>query len=119
MADAVTQALGSCARCASGAASRSSRRSTSSSPTARRWSRRATCSTTAGIPRTSSFFAGEREHDFTTLWTTQSADGRSVTVASEPLTGDHTDWLEVPEYALLKFSPGEDGIAVEHRELVL
>jgi glutamine amidotransferase len=70
-------------------------------------------------PDDDSFFAGEREFDFTTLWTTQSADGRSVTVASEPLTGDHADWLEVPEYALLKFSPGEDGIAVEHRELVL
>jgi predicted glutamine amidotransferase len=70
-------------------------------------------------PDDESFFAGEREFDFTTLWTTQSADGRSVTIASEPLTGDHADWLEVPEYALLKFSPGEDGIAVEHRELVL
>jgi len=70
-------------------------------------------------PDDDSFFAGEREYDFTTLWTTRSADGRSVTIASEPLTHDRTDWLEVPEYALLTFSPREDGIAVEHRELVL
>lgn len=70
-------------------------------------------------PDDDSFFAGEREHDFTTLWTHGSADGRSVTIASEPLTHDRTDWLEVPEYALLTFSSREDGIAVEHRELVL
>ena len=70
-------------------------------------------------PDDGSFFAGEREFDFTTLWTTQSADGRSITIASEPLTNDRTDWLEVPEYALLTFSAHEDGIAVEHRELVL
>jgi glutamine amidotransferase len=70
-------------------------------------------------PDDGSFFAGEREFDFTTLWTKQSADGRSITIASEPLTHDKTDWLEVPEYALLTFSAHEDGIAVEHRELVL
>jgi glutamine amidotransferase len=70
-------------------------------------------------PDDGSFFAGEREFDFTTLWTTQSADGRSITIASEPLTNDRTDWLEVPEYALLTFSAHEGGIAVEHRELVL
>ena len=70
-------------------------------------------------PDDDSFFAGEREFDFTTLWTHQSADGRSVTIASEPLTGDRADWLEVPEYALLTFRPGDDAIAVEHRELVL
>ena len=46
-------------------------------------------------------------------------DGRSITIASEPLTSDHADWLEVPEYALLTFRAHEDGIAVEHRELVL
>ena len=70
-------------------------------------------------PDDDSFFAGEREFDFTTLWTTQSADGRSVTIASEPLTRDRTDWLEVPEYALLTFRSHEDGIAVDQRELVL
>lgn len=70
-------------------------------------------------PDDDSFFAGEREFDFTTLWTHASADGRSVTIASEPLTRDRTDWLEVPEYALLTFGAEPDGIAVEHRELVL
>ena len=42
-----------------------------------------------------------------------------IAIASEPLTHDRTDWLEVPEYALLTFSARADGIAVEHRELVL
>jgi glutamine amidotransferase len=48
-----------------------------------------------------SFFAGEREYDFTSLWyTTSGADvTTSITVASEPLTSDRSEWLEAPAYS--------------------
>jgi glutamine amidotransferase len=85
-------------------------------------------------PDDGSFFADEREHDFTTLWYT--TDGRygetghgwdmaegattSVVVASEPLTKSSVGWLETPEYSMLVASPRPGGgLAVESRELGL
>jgi predicted glutamine amidotransferase len=86
-------------------------------------------------PDDGSFFAGEREHDFTTLWYTagggyEVVDGEwrmnggghtsSVLVASEPLTLDASTWLQVPEYAMLVATPDDDGgLALDLRELVL
>jgi len=84
-------------------------------------------------PDDGSFFAGEREHDFTTLWYTtggsfRQADGgwglsddgvRSIVVASEPLTRDRGSWLEAPAYSMLVVRPEGDGLAVETRELDL
>jgi len=55
-------------------------------------------------PQDGSFFSGEREHDFTSLWvrTSDPKNGEtSVIVASEPLTRHHAGWFEVPEYAML------------------
>jgi glutamine amidotransferase len=70
-------------------------------------------------PDDDSFFAGEREFDFTTLWYREGAGGDSVTIASEPLTLDRADWIEAPEYSLLVIRRHDDGVAVESRELVL
>jgi glutamine amidotransferase len=84
-------------------------------------------------PDDGSFFAAEREHDFTSLWYTVGgrfgrredgtfgiADGpvTSSVVASEPLTKHTAGWLEAPEYSMLVLTPTEDGgLAVETREL--
>jgi glutamine amidotransferase len=84
-------------------------------------------------PDDGSFFAGEREHDFTSLWYTVGgpfgprgdgtfgmADGAatSTVIASEPLTKHTGGWLEAPEYSMLILTPTEDGpLAVETREL--
>jgi glutamine amidotransferase len=83
-------------------------------------------------PDDDSFFAGEREHDYTTLWYTlgggypatagawAAGDGAttSLLLASEPLTKNPAGWLEVPEYSLLIASPDADGgVTVELREL--
>lgn len=82
-------------------------------------------------PEDESFFAGEREHDYTSLWITSeregadgddpgAAEGRrsAVLVASEPLSKSHAGWFEVPEYSLIVAAPdSEVGIAVEVREL--
>jgi len=84
-------------------------------------------------PDDGSFFAGEREHDFTSLWYTVGgrfgrrddgsfgiADGRatSAVVASEPLTKHTAGWLEAPEYSMLVLTPTVDGgLAVETDEL--
>jgi glutamine amidotransferase len=86
-------------------------------------------------PEDGSFFAGEREHDFTTLWYTAGsgqaqADGEwgtqpgerptSLLVASEPLASDASTWLPVPEYGMLVTSQRDDGhLDLELRELVL
>jgi glutamine amidotransferase len=81
-----------------------------------------------------SFFAGEREHDFTTLWYTtggsyEQRDGEwalgengaaSIMVASEPLTRDRSAWLEAPAYSMLVARPANGrGLEVETRELEL
>ncbi len=68
-------------------------------------------------PDDGSFFAGEREFDFTTLWCAPDPDGHSALIASEPLTKDRTGWVEVPEYSMLVASAGEGLIALETREL--
>jgi glutamine amidotransferase len=84
-------------------------------------------------PEDGSFFADEREHDFTSLWYTvggrfgQRADGSfavgegattSAVVASEPLTKHTAGWLEAPEYSMLVLTPNQDGtLAVDTLEL--
>jgi hypothetical protein len=86
-------------------------------------------------PEDGSFFSGEREHDFTTLWYTAGsggaqADGEwqtepgerptSLLVASEPLASDASTWLPVPEYGMLVTSQDDDGhLDLDLRELVL
>ncbi|HET7128071.1 MAG TPA: class II glutamine amidotransferase [Gaiellaceae bacterium] len=42
---------------------------------------------------------------------------RSVIIASEPLTSDHSSWLEVPEYSMLTAELGSDGLEFETRDL--
>ncbi|HEY6780579.1 MAG TPA: hypothetical protein VI111_06450, partial [Thermoleophilaceae bacterium] len=83
-----------------------------------------------------SFFAGEREFDFTTLWYTAGSgylltDGEwqmqpaeratSILVSSEPLTRDSSTWLQTPEYAMLVARPAADGrgLAIDMREVAL
>jgi glutamine amidotransferase len=68
-------------------------------------------------PDDDSFFANEREFDFTTLWYAWGSDDRSACIASEPLTSDRSGWLEVPEYSMLIARPNGDGIKVEALEL--
>lgn len=86
-------------------------------------------------PDDDSFFAGEREFDYTTLWYTlgesfsEGDDGWSIRfgdkltaaiVASEPIGTDMTSWFEVPEYSLLVLELGEDGqVELDVRELNL
>ena len=85
-------------------------------------------------PDDGSFFADEREHDFTSLWFTvaegfENRDGdwapvgdgtTTAIVASEPLTTDRRDWVEAPEYSMLLIEPdGDGGLALETRELAL
>jgi glutamine amidotransferase len=85
-------------------------------------------------PDDDSFFASEREHDYTTLWYTTSRCDRTATngcgagpgptgsllIASEPLTKNTAGWLEAPEYSLLVATPGtEHAVTVELRELAL
>jgi glutamine amidotransferase len=84
-------------------------------------------------PDDGSFFAAEREHDFTSLWYTAggrfgrredgtfgvgAGDLTSAVVASEPLTKHTAGWLEAPEYSMLVLTPTDaGGLAVETREL--
>jgi glutamine amidotransferase len=85
-------------------------------------------------PDDESFFAAEREFDFTTLWYTlgeryAADDGAwdmrfgertgAALIASEPLGGDTSQWFEAPEYATLVVTRGEDGVAVDVRDLDL
>jgi len=86
-------------------------------------------------PNDGSFFAGEREHDFTTLFYTVGAgfervggswqmrhDGApcSLLVASEPLGEDVSTWQRAPEYTMLVATHGEDGtLDVELRSIAL
>jgi glutamine amidotransferase len=83
-----------------------------------------------------SFFAGEREFDFTSLWYTAGAgyahvDGEwqmlpaerptAIVVASEPLTADVSTWLQAPEYTMLvaRRAADDDGIEIEMRDVTL
>jgi glutamine amidotransferase len=80
-------------------------------------------------PDDGSFFAGEREHDFTSLWYTLSSgcgDGAAahatsaLLIASEPLTEDTSTWLRAPEYSMLVAGYDEHGaIDVRLEEIVL
>jgi glutamine amidotransferase len=86
-------------------------------------------------PQDDSFFAPEREHDYTTLYyATATTDGwadpedrvvldrptGSLVVASEPLTADRRAWARAPEYSMLIASPNDDGgLAIELQELDL
>jgi len=68
-------------------------------------------------PDDESFFAGERQFDFTTLWYT--VDGGGALVASEPLAEDSLGWLEAPEYSLLTIDRDAGGVSVAVREIDL
>lgn len=72
-------------------------------------------------PDDDSFFANEREHDFTSLWFRPPGSrdgGNSVIVASEPVTRHHAGWFEVPEYSMVIAQRGDDGeVALTAREL--
>ena len=85
-------------------------------------------------PDDGSFFAGEREFDFTTLWYTFGeryvTDGGSwrmefgerhgaALVASEPLGADTSQWFEAPEYSMLVVTRADGGVAVDIQELDL
>ena len=51
-------------------------------------------------------------------WQMTAGDpARSVIIASEPLTSDHSSWLEVPEYSLLTAQLGDDGLDFAVRDL--
>ena len=85
-------------------------------------------------PDDKSFFAGEREFDFTTMWFAVGdrfaehdhgwdivfgSEARAAIVASEPVGADHIGWLEVPEYSMLVITREDDRVAVDVRELNL
>ena len=56
----------------------------------------------------------ERDGD----WHMTAADpARSVLIASEPLTTDHSSWLEVPEYTMLTAELTPEGLTFETRDL--
>jgi glutamine amidotransferase len=51
-------------------------------------------------------------------WEMTAADSpRSVIIASEPLTNDHSSWLEVPEYSMLTAELTASGLDFEARDL--
>jgi hypothetical protein len=51
-------------------------------------------------------------------WQMTAADPpRSVIIASEPLTTDHSSWLEVPEYAMLSAELTVDGLTFDTRDV--
>jgi glutamine amidotransferase len=86
-------------------------------------------------PDDGSFFAAEREFDFTTLWYTvgsgygRTADGgwemhrdngtSSILIASEPLTEDVSTWVAAPEYGMLIASREGDELNVSVHEVVV
>jgi predicted glutamine amidotransferase len=48
---------------------------------------------------------------------TSDDPARSVIIASEPLTTDHSTWFEVPEYSLLTAELAPAGLEFEIRDL--
>ena len=51
-------------------------------------------------------------------WQMTAGDpARSVIIASEPLTTEHSTWLEVPEYTLMTAELTSEGLAFETRDL--
>ena len=86
-------------------------------------------------PRDNSFFAAEREYDYTTLYYAAGVSERwsgrhsraqlegpasSLLLASEPLSAEGSGWMRVPEYSMLIGGPGDDGgLRIELEELEL
>lgn len=83
-------------------------------------------------PDDDSFFASEREFDFTTLWYTlgesfsPADDGWSIRhgeknacalIASEPIGEDMMSWFEVPEYSMLIVRREDGEVKIEVSEL--
>lgn len=83
-------------------------------------------------PDDKSFFAAEREFDFTTLWyavgeafapgeggwDVRFGAGQTVAVvASEPLGRDNRGWIEAPEYSMIVIDRHGGGITVDVREI--
>lgn len=83
-------------------------------------------------PDDESFFASEREFDFTSLWYTlgesfsPAEDGWSIRhgekntcamIASEPIGEDMTSWFEVPEYSMLIVRREQGEVTIEVSEL--
>ena len=42
---------------------------------------------------------------------------RSLIIASEPLTTDHSNWLEAPEYSMLTAELTAEGLRFETRDV--
>ena len=86
-------------------------------------------------PQDDSFFAAERECDYTTLYYAtgvserrHARDGRarpdrptsSLIITSEPLSADRQAWTRAPEYSMLIAAPNDDGgLSIELQELDL
>ncbi len=85
-------------------------------------------------PDDASFFAGEREFDYTSLWYSLGEryapreDGwemrfgdaiRAAVIASEPLGGDSAGWIEAPEYSMLVVTREARHVSLDVRELAL
>lgn len=86
-------------------------------------------------PRDESFFAAEREYDYTTLYYATGVSERwsdrhwcaqldepasSLLLASEPLSTDGSGWTRVPEYSMLIAITNDDGgLCIELQELEL
>ena len=86
-------------------------------------------------PQDDSFFAAEREYDYTTLYYAtgvserwQARNGRarpnratsSLIITSEPLSADRQAWTRAPEYSMLIAAPKDDGgLSIELQELDL
>lgn len=85
-------------------------------------------------PDDDSFFAGEREFDYTTLWFAvgelfgelesgwdiRIGEGaRAAIVASEPIGSNSLGWLEVPEYSMVVITRDDEKVSVDVRELDL
>jgi glutamine amidotransferase len=85
-------------------------------------------------PDDGSFFAGEREFDFTTMWYTLGEryvddEGHwamrfgegfgAALIASEPLGADATGWIEAPEYSMLVVTRDGGRVDVDVREIEL
>lgn len=83
-------------------------------------------------PDDESFFAEEREFDFTSLWFAHGEafspgdDGwsvrfgdakRAALIASEPIGTDFLSWFEVPEYSMLVVHRDDGQVSVDVREL--
>lgn len=71
------------------------------------------------LPFVSLWYAiGGRYADEGNGWRMSPAESpRSLIIASEPLTTDHSCWVEVPEYSLMTAELGDDGLEFDLRDL--